>query len=470
MRFDRLFFTVIAVPLDFLAVVAGGVAAWRLRFSPELQGLREVQFLIPFSEFLWLVMLSGFITIVAIAWIGLYRFPKPEYGPFGVTFRLWLATTITLAVIALAMFLNQELFGSRFLVLVGWLLASVFLMASRTTLYWFEQLLARHFHVGLRRALVIGNDDLSNRFVEELAREPAFGIRVVHRSMEASVNELADAITRLGVDAVVIADPNQSRETLREVIDTANAEHVDILLVPNILQTLTANASASVLAGIPVIELKRTRLEGWGRVTKRILDFTGALLLIVLTSPVMLLTAVAILLDSGRPVLFRELDNGEPLMRIGKSGKPFRYFKFRSMRNGVHALRYRELAGKNIRQDGPLVKIPNDPRVTRVGHVIRKYSIDELPEFFLVLAGKMSLVGPRPHLPEEVQKYQRHHRRVLAIKPGITGMAQISGRSDLTFEDEVRIDTHYIEHWSLWLDLKIILLTPFVILFKRHRE
>ena len=141
------------------------------------------------------------------------------------------------------------------------------------------------------------------------------------------------------------------------------------------------------------------------------------------------------------------------------------------MYHDVHSLRYTdEYKEKNTREEGPLVKIKDDPRITKVGKFIRRFSIDELPEFFLVFIGRMSLVGPRPHLPEEVSGYKKHHKKVLTIKPGITGMAQISGRSDLNFEDEVRLDSYYIENWSIWLDLYILLKTPWAVLKKRKTE
>ena len=133
-------------------------------------------------------------------------------------------------------------------------------------------------------------------------------------------------------------------------------------------------------------------------------------------------------------------------------------------------MRYTALANRNMRKGGPLVKIKDDPRLTRVGYFIRRLSIDELPELFLVLKGDMSLVGPRPHLPEEVAQYAKHHKRVLTIKPGITGLAQISGRSDLTFDEEVRIDSYYIENWTMWLDMYILLKTPFAVLARREAE
>jgi lipopolysaccharide/colanic/teichoic acid biosynthesis glycosyltransferase len=141
------------------------------------------------------------------------------------------------------------------------------------------------------------------------------------------------------------------------------------------------------------------------------------------------------------------------------------------MIDGAHNLRYtKEWLEKNIRNDGPMIKFKNDPRITKVGKFIRKFSIDELAEFFLVFIGKMSLVGPRPHEIEEVKKYKKYHNKLFNIKPGITGMAQVSGRSDLNFEEEARLDVYYIENWSLLLDLKILLKTPLAIFKKREAE
>jgi lipopolysaccharide/colanic/teichoic acid biosynthesis glycosyltransferase len=180
----------------------------------------------------------------------------------------------------------------------------------------------------------------------------------------------------------------------------------------------------------------------------------------------MILTALLIKLDSFGPVFFSTF-RGKPTMRVGQGGKLFHYFKFRSMEPETHDQRYHELADQDVRKGTPMVKIKDDPRITRIGKIIRRFSIDELPEFFLVLMGRMSLVGPRPHLPEEVAKYAKHHKKVLTIKPGITGMAQVSGRSDLDFEDEVRLDSYYIENWSILLDLFILFKTPFILVKKR---
>jgi lipopolysaccharide/colanic/teichoic acid biosynthesis glycosyltransferase len=157
-------------------------------------------------------------------------------------------------------------------------------------------------------------------------------------------------------------------------------------------------------------------------------------------------------------------------MRVGQNGGTFHYFKFRTMVKNAHSFRSDpEFAKKykNLRSEGPLFKIENDPRVTGVGRFLRRYSLDELPEFFLVFLGRMSLVGPRPHLPEEVENYMPHQKKSLTIKPGITGLAQISGRSDLDFNEEISLDNYYIEHWSPMLDLYILLKTPLVVLSRK---
>jgi lipopolysaccharide/colanic/teichoic acid biosynthesis glycosyltransferase len=224
------------------------------------------------------------------------------------------------------------------------------------------------------------------------------------------------------------------------------------------------------IAGIPVVEVKKTPLDGWGRIIKRSFDIVVSFIIIIFISPIMLITVVLIKLDSFGPVFFSRKDDGSLLYRVGQGGRLIRYFKFRSMIPGADSMRYSELADKNVRMGGPMVKIKDDPRVTRIGKFIRRFSIDELPELFLVLKGDMSLVGPRPHLPEEVARYEHHHKKVLTIKPGITGFAQVSGRSDLSFEDEVKLDTYYIENWSLLMDIAILFKTPLAVFKSRDVE
>jgi exopolysaccharide biosynthesis polyprenyl glycosylphosphotransferase len=194
--------------------------------------------------------------------------------------------------------------------------------------------------------------------------------------------------------------------------------------------------------------------NGWGRVAKRGLDVMVALCLLIVISPVLALIALAILLESRGPVLFRQV-------RSGRNGEPFTFLKFRSMVADAEARR-RELEVLN-EADGPIFKIRNDPRITRVGRILRRTSLDELPQLWNVLRGDMSLVGPRPPLPSEVLKYEPWQLGRLAVTPGITGLWQVSGRSDVGFTEMVLLDIQYIQKWSLWLDIKILMRTVLVV-------
>ncbi len=215
------------------------------------------------------------------------------------------------------------------------------------------------------------------------------------------------------------------------------------------------------MAGIPVVEVVSIGLGPWGRIWKRAFDIVSASLISLAISPVLVAVALAVFFGDGKIPVYRSV-------RIGKDGKPFTMYKFRSMRPDADDAK-KKLAAKNERKDGPLFKIENDPRITPVGRFIRRYDLDELPQLFNVILGNMSLVGPRPHLPEEVGKYEEWQKRVLTLKPGITGMAQVNGRHKNSFEDEVRLDVFYIEHWSVFLDLKILLKTVSVVFSKGGR-
>jgi exopolysaccharide biosynthesis polyprenyl glycosylphosphotransferase len=198
--------------------------------------------------------------------------------------------------------------------------------------------------------------------------------------------------------------------------------------------------------------------QGWHAWAKRALDITVAVIALIVLAPLMAVIAIAIKLDSRGPVIFRQT-------RCGKDGKPFTFLKFRGMTEDAER-RQAELLELN-EADGPIFKIRHDPRVTRVGRFIRRTSLDELPQFWNVLRGEMSLVGPRPPIPSEVAVYEPWHRNRLACVPGITGLWQVSGRSDLTFKEMVELDIDYITRWSLWVDLRIIVRTLVVVVLAR---
>ncbi len=471
MRKSDLRFSVILVPLDYIMIVAAGLSAYFLRFSEVSTEIRPVIFSLPVSDYIAIVCILALVWLVIFSFTGLYNLR--ELGSLKIELKkVVIGCSLGLVAVVIFIFFYRELFSSRFIVLAGWLLTMLYVGIGRIIMTLIRRFLFRHGQ-GVHSVVMVGESQTADHLVREFARRPGLGFVIVKRlvdfSME-SAKELEGLLAVREVDEIIQADPNLSKSDRLRLFDFADEHHLVYKYAADLLETKVLRVEVDELAGIPIVEVKKTPLEGWGRVAKRIGDIVGALFLITLTSPIMLLVIIAIKLDSRGPIFFSRLDDDSPLYRIGQAGKKFRYLKFRSMLVRTDSMRYNELADRNVRADGPMVKIKDDPRVTRVGKFIRRFSIDELPELFLVLAGSMSLVGPRPHLPEEVDKYESRHKKVLTIKPGITGYAQVSGRSDLSFEEEVRLDIYYIENWSIASDIIILLKTPLAVLRPRVAE
>ena len=359
--------------------------------------------------------------------------------------------------------------------LFSWhLLAIIFLLTERSLINLVIALGGSKLGLPTIKILLVGHDHISEKIKQILDDNSSLGMRVVKSINSPDISEISTYLERGGViEEILLSDPSYPKEDVVDLIEFAHDQHIRFSFVPNLFQTLTANATGAVIGGIPVVELRRTPLEGWGRISKRILDIIGSMVAIIVFSPFMAAIAIAIKLDSEGPVLYRS-------KRFGPK-REFIMLKFRTMKieyctgddypysKQAEQLESSLIEKHNIRQ-GPVPKVLNDPRRTRLGRFLERTSLDELPQFFNSLKGDISLVGPRPHLQKEVAHYEKVHKRVFAVKPGITGMAQIAGRSDLNFDDEVRLDLYYIENWSLWLDLIIIFKTPFVILFRRHKS
>lgn len=272
-----------------------------------------------------------------------------------------------------------------------------------------------------------------------------------------SVSELEKIIRKYNIDQVYIM---QKRErdivVIQQYIDLCIQMGVTCRVVVDIYRRRKSYSYNSSVGTYPVITYHTISLNNWELLVKRIFDIIFSLLAIIITSPVMLLTVVAIKLDSPGPALFKQV-------RVGKNGRHFKIWKFRSMYVDAEEMKHKLLSQNEVK-DGMMFKMKNDPRITRVGKVIRKLSIDELPQFFNVLSGSMSFVGTRPPTLDEVEKYQTNQWRRISIKPGITGMWQVSGRSNIKdFNEVVRLDVEYIDSWNLLLDLKLLLKTVSVV-------
>ncbi|MDD5527985.1 MAG: sugar transferase [Patescibacteria group bacterium] len=471
MKRSELFFSFLLVPLDYLMIVLAGVTAFYLRYSDFFKALRPVTFNLKFNAYLNIVLLLAIFWLIIFAMAGLYAIQSARKLVKEV-YRVILACSTGLMLIVILIFVRRELFDSRFIVLAAWILAIVYVSLARIIIRSAQRILLAH-GIGTKKVVIVGASKTSDILVGSFSADKSLGFEVVKRVHDfelATAQELEEFLRLNEADEIIQADQNLSKAEILRLYDFADEHHLTFKYVADLLGTKVLKTELTEFAGLPIMEVKKTPLDGWGRIIKRIFDLVVSLILIIILSPILVLTAIAIKLDSRGPIFFSRRDDDAPLYRVGQSGKLFRYFKFRSMRDRSDSMRYKELADLNIRAGGPLVKIKDDPRVTRIGRFIRRFSIDELPELFLVFVGRMSLVGPRPHLPEEVAKYERHHKKVLTLKPGITGLAQISGRSDLSFEEEVKLDTYYIENWSFLFDLTILLRTPLAVLKGRKAE
>ncbi len=473
MKRSQLFYTTLLVPVDFLMLILASIAAYRFRIDSFVTELRPVIYTLDFKSYFGYTLIAASIWIVIFALSGLYvvrsnRKLSQELG------KIFVGCSIGLLVIVFGIFLQRELFSSRFIILAAWAFAIVYVFIGRALVLLFQRYMFKK-GFGAINLIVIGQDAHTKILVTEIMKHPSHGYRVIKNfpGFDATTQEKILALHKKGlIDDILVADPNIQRATQLAIINFTEEHHLGFRYAADMFNALATNTKVEPLAGIPIVEIRKTRLEGWGRVFKRSFDIIASLLLIILTSPIMILTALAVKLTSPGPVIFKN-------DRVGQKNILFDTLKFRSMRsefsigkqfkNTKKALEFEKdlIKKQNTRTDGPLYKIKDDPRLTPIGGFVRRWSLDELPQLFNVLRGDMSLVGPRPHQPREVAHYTTPQKRLLTLKPGITGMAQVSGRSDLSFEDEVTLDLYYIENWSPWLDIQILLKTPIAVLKSR---
>ncbi len=461
-------FTAWHVPLDYVLLVVAGIAAYYLRFASFITEVRPVIFRLPWNEYLGIVLVIALIWVILFALGGLYRIDANRKLARDIT-TIVLASSVGFAGITMYLFFSLQRFDSRFLVLVGWALGIIFVTAGHILTRLVRTLLYR-LGINVRRVIIIGNSGAAEVLKQTFKNEPSRGYRVVAHTPRFNA-ETATLFDPTAVDEVIFTDFGTGSEEALRAVEAAHNQHLVFKYSADLFSTLSSNFSITTVSGIPLVEIKRTRLFGWGGIIKRLIDIILGSVLFILSSPIYLITALAILIETGRPILYHNT-------RVGQEGKLFKLYKFRSMyqkdctgeqfgTSGLAALKKEEeLIKKQSIKSGPIYKIKDDPRVTPLGRLLRTTSIDELPQLLNVIQGTMSLVGPRPHQPREVDRYDNHHKIVLVVKPGLTGMAQISGRSSLSFEEEIKLDSLYLEQWSLSMDFIIILKTPFAVIKK----
>ena len=316
----------------------------------------------------------------------------------------------------------------------------------------------------LHNVIAVGEENAVVELVTQLRHDQYSGMRVVGSCLSGgdgarlvglgvplfgTVDDVAEVVRLTGADTVAVTggvgvDPARLRRLSWELEGT----DTDLVVSPGLMEVAGPRLHIRPVSGLPLLHVEEPQFTGARRVLKGAFDRVAALIVLALTLPLILVIALGVRLSGPGPVIFRQT-------RTGRLGREFTLFKFRSMY--VDAERRRaELADRNDRAEGLLFKVRNDPRITPIGRLLRRFSLDELPQLVNIVLGHMSLVGPRPPLPDEVALYEDHVRRRLLVKPGLTGLWQVSGRSDLTWEESVRLDLRYVENWSLALDLMIL--------------
>jgi exopolysaccharide biosynthesis polyprenyl glycosylphosphotransferase len=437
---------------DLLVGLAAGLAAFFGRFGQTVTLYNRHY-----------VVLTALLPLALVASLGLTRAYERRFLYVGTdeyqrVIRAGIGLTATSALVAYAF----EIPLARGYMVIALPVATLTCVVARFLL---RKRLHRRRGRGeaLKRVVVVGHELAVIHITRQLRRERYHGLKVVGACLppghdgdvgipvHGTFDDVANAVVTTNADTVVVLScPELDGHALRRLAWQLERDDIDLIVASSLIDVAGDRTTIRPVDGLPMLHVDHPRLTGGPRIVKEIFDRIGAVALLVALSPLIGLIALLIKRNSPGPVLFRQV-------RVGRNGREFVIYKFRTMYLDAEA-RLADLRHLN-EHDGVLFKMRNDPRVTPIGRWLRRVSLDELPQLFNVVLGHMSLVGPRPPLPEEVAAYPDDARRRLAVKPGMTGLWQVSGRSDLPWEEAVRLDLRYVENWTLSLDLVILLRT-----------
>lgn len=472
MKRSELLFNLISIPTDIVMLAAAGIVSFYLRLNNE-NYLGRVQYDLQFSEFALVLLKIIPILVIVFALLGLYKLRGTRRFIHEFN-RVLVGTSLGMVFVLVSFFFDQTIFPSRFIILSAWALGIIFVLLGRFILKLAQEYFFKRGY-GLHNLVVIDGSGNDASLISRFLNKKSHGYKIVKEisNNETTVAQLEELYKTMKFDEVMQTNPHATSDQNLEILEFVRRNGLQFSFVPNLFEVQRNVIELDNFRGVPVIKLKNTPLEGWGMVIKRLFDIVLSILGIVISSPLFVAVYLAIRLTSKGPVIYKQIRSGYK--------QEFMFLKFRSMYAHLSTgenygkeeaeamleelLQHQQDGDRN----GPLYKIKDDPRVTPVGRFIRRTKLDELPQFFNVLKGDMSLIGPRPHLPEQVEQYRAHYGRVFSIKPGIFGLTQISQivRPNLPFEEEIRLDTYYIENWSLAWDIKIIIKSIYMLLFAK---
>jgi exopolysaccharide biosynthesis polyprenyl glycosylphosphotransferase len=456
---------------DVVLINAAFALAYFIRY--RLQWFRAVDpaFDQPFQAYVPFAIVLTLLLLITFHLEGVYRSRRGS-SFFDELYAIINGTTNGIVIMVVIVFLYQPLVYSRLLFFYAGVLIIAVLGFSRLVKRQIMGHLRRR-GIGTYRTLIVGAGELGRAVMMNIVAHPEYGYDVVgfvdddpakgstdigRFKALGAIENLARVIKDMKVSEAIITLPWQYHRKILSIMAQCEQQKAQARIVPDLFQMTLSRMRVDDMGGIPMISLQKVPIGEWSRMMKRAVDFTFALVGLIFLAPLMGFVAIAIKLDSPGPVLFRQT-------RVGKGGQPFVLYKFRSMRHGAEE-QVEELTDLNEAM-GPIFKIRDDPRCTWLGKFLRRTSLDELPQLYNVLRGEMSLIGPRPPIPAEVEQYQEWHKRRLEVSPGITGLWQVSGRSNLTFDEMALLDIFYVEEWSPALDIKIFLKTIPTVIFWR---
>lgn len=459
---------------DALAITLAFTVAYILRVSLSTEALSAN---VDSSSYITALISLLPFWILIFGLLGLYnsRIYDRRFSEIG---RLFIASFIgILFVISYAYITNTEIFPARLVTAYSFGLAFIFVFTFRTIARGIRRQLF-NYGIGVNNVLIIGDTSIAHELLRSLSDTATTGYRIVgvvggekhphlkehsyklYKSFQGATQALQDE----QLHTIVQTELYIESEKNAEVLTYAQQNHVAFRFVPGNSELLTGNIQVDLFQAVPVIAVHQTALIGWGRIVKRLTDLSLGTLAIIIASPIFLIVIVAELL-SGGSVFFRQ-------KRLTRFNREFYAYKFRSNNLTYNGLLPEEAFKKmgrpdlleDYRKNGDM--LPNDPRITRLGRFLRRTSLDELPQLFNVVRGDISLVGPRALVPSELELYDKRHT-ILSVKSGLTGLAQVSGRRNISFEERRKLDLYYVQNWSFWGDMVILARTIWIVLFHK---
>lgn len=454
MKKSDLFFAFILLPVDIAMIIAAFMLAYYFRIDLEVvpafsdiglqEYLRYCIYLIPF----WLALNAAG---------GLYNI-KSNRSLFSELYRIINAASTSMIFLIVVIFLTKTMFFSRLILAFTWIISIMTIIFGRLVVKSIQKYILK-YGIGRNNVLLVGDNTTSESIIGHLSQSndkaykicgvlngestnSKYGLKII-----GSFDEIEQKIKQYSIDEVILTDTSLSKTKIMNLIQICADNKITFKYIPDTFSLMTLNVSSETIGSMPVMELKAIPLDGWGRIVKRVIDAIIASLGLIVVSPIIVLIAILVKITSKGPILYAH-------ERVGRDEKVFRFYKFRSMyidkcdfKGGVYWTSQKD----------------DTTRITPFGKILRKTNLDELPQLWNIIIGNMSLVGPRPELPKHVQRFEKEipdYFRRHKVKVGLTGWAQVNGlKGDTSIKERVRYDIYYIENWSLWFDIKIIIKT-----------